>query len=483
MKFHSPENFSAFSLGRIAEYGEKKRNTILSRFDIEDPTNLEEAIGKGAYRAFVELLLHPEIGEKIRSKAITDRQSQSLLLEKLEQIAGISSPDKVLVISLADHDPETFFGKTIAEKNPHLIVESILIAARIAKVEEAMIYIDERDREAAEILKKALLDAREIGLVGERILGIDFSLNIRIRIGMRNFVHMDDSAFKASLHGRRAEPVYLDLYPHTFIFPSEALIQLPIARETEDDEIPALFALTGQITRAGISEYTSETTLRTIIEQAGGIKDKKEFKAALIGDTFFDGNELDVDILRVEKSRFQDGNITFFDANDCIVSRLRFTLGSLYEETCGKCTPCRIGIKRILEALDLLIGGKGSEEDVRRIRELSLYVRQTSLCALGKKSAGIVLSALEKFEGEFLAHADKKCPAGSCKALVQYRIVTPNCLGCGMCARNCPVNAIFKTDLFGKNPRLNAFAIDAKKCVKCGTCLAKCPAKPKAIVR
>lgn len=480
MKFESPETFAAFSLKQIAECGGPDRNTILSRLDTDDPGSLEEAFRKGAYRAFADLLLHPENAEKIRAKSIADRQSHAPLFEKLTQIAGISSHEKQLVLSLADADPETFFGKTIAEKNPHLVIEGLLIAARIAQVEEVLIYVDERDQTAVELLKKASQDAEACGLAGQRILGTDFSVRIRFRIGMQNVMHMDDSAFKASLNGRRVEPVYPDPYPHTYLFSAEALVKLPIAMESEA-EIPLLFALTGKISAAGMTEISSDATLRTLIDPPA----KRTFKAALIGDAYYDENDLDSEVFRLDRPHFgyDEGNIAFLDADDCIVQSLRFTLSSLYEETCGKCTPCRIGVMQILETLDRFIAGKGTEEEMRRLKELALYIRRTSLCAVGKKAAGIVLSALEKFEDEFRAHIAKKCPAGSCKALVEYRIVTANCLGCGMCARNCPVNAISKTDLFGKNPRLNAYEIDATKCVKCGTCLTKCPAKPKAIVR
>ena len=261
---------------------------------------------------------------------------------------------------------------------------------------------------------------------------------------------------------------------------------------TDKSKGTKVFALAGKINNVGLVEVPMGTTLREIIyDIGGGIKNGKKFKAVQTGgpsggclsekdlDT-----PIDYDNLVEKGSMMGSGGMIVLDEDDCMVNIAKFYLEFTVEESCGKCTPCRVGNMRMLEILNKITDGEATLEDLEVLETLALTIQDSALCALGQSAPNPVLSTLKEFKDEYIAHiVEKRCPAGSCKKLVNYRIIKENCLGCGMCARNCPVNAIYKTDETGKNPRLNAYAIDSEKCIKCGTCVGKCPAKPKAIVK
>ncbi|MDY2888797.1 MAG: NADH-ubiquinone oxidoreductase-F iron-sulfur binding region domain-containing protein, partial [Candidatus Caccosoma sp.] len=344
--------------------------------------------------------------------------------------------------------------------------------------------------------------------LGNHIMGTNFSFNINIKYGAGAFVCGEETALIHSIEGCRGEPTLKPPFPAvkglfgkpTNVNNVETWANIPVIildggeefakLGTEKSKGTKVFALAGKINNVGLVEVPMGTTLREIIyDIGGGIKHGKKFKAVQTGGPSggcLTEKELDCPIdydnLVAKGSMMGSGGMIVLDEDDCMVNIAKFYLEFTVEESCGKCTTCRVGNKRMLEILARITHGEGTLEEFAELERLANVIKDSSLCALGQSAPNPVLSTIANFKDEYLAHiVDKKCPAGACKKLVSYEIITENCLGCGMCARNCPVNAITKSDKFGKNPKLNAYVIDAKACVKCGTCLTKCPAKPKAI--
>ena len=400
--------------------------------------------------------------------------------------------------------------RSILEGDPHSVLESMAIAGYCIGADEGEIYIRAEYPLAVHRLKIAIQQATELGLLGDNIMGSNFSFHINIKYGAGAFVCGEETALIHSIEGRRGEPTLKPPFPAVkglFNKPSnvnnvETWANIPVIildggkkfaeLGTEKSKGTKVFALAGKINNVGLVEVPMGTTLREIIyDIGGGIKNGKKFKAVQTGGpsggclTEKDlDTPIDYDNLVEKGSMMGSGGMIVLDEDDCAVNIAKFYLEFTLEESCGKCTPCRIGNKRMLEILNKITDGLGTMEDLEELKNLANVIKDCSLCALGQSAPNPVLSTLENFYDEYLAHiVDKRCPAGSCKNLVNYEIITKNCLGCGMCARNCPVNAIYKTENFGKNPRLNAYAIDSSKCIKCGTCLTKCPAKPKAIIK
>jgi NADP-reducing hydrogenase subunit HndC len=357
-------------------------------------------------------------------------------------------------------------------------------------------------------LQKAIDDAREYGLLGENIFDSGFNFDLFIRLGAGAFVCGEETALMASIEGNRGEPRPRPPYPAVkglFGKPTtennvETFANIPQiilhgaeyfnSMGTEKSKGTKVFALGGKINNTGLVEVPMGTTLREIIEViGGGIPNGKRFKAAQTGGpsggcipaSMID-IEIDYDNLVAQGAMMGSGGLIVMDEDNCMVDIAKFFLEFTVDESCGKCSPCRIGTKRLYEILEKITSGHGTMEDLDKMEKLCHYIKENSLCGLGQTAPNPVLSTYERFPEEYRAHViDKKCPAGVCKKLLSYTINKDKCIGCGLCAKNCPVNAIVKTDYIAPGHKLASYTIIEEKCIKCGVCMGNC--KPKAITK
>ena len=502
----------ATSLSETAFYKKQKR-VALRNCGVINPEEIDEYIAMDGYRALGKVLTEmtpDEVIQTILDSGLRGRGGGGFPTGLKWKFASGNRGNVVKYIGCnADEgDPGAFMDRSILEGDPHAVIEAMAIAGYAIGAEEGYVYVRAEYPIAIHRLEIAIKQAREYGLLGKDIFGTGFNFDVHIRFGAGAFVCGEETALMTSIEGHRGEPRPRPPFPAvkglfgqpTVLNNVETYANIPQiilkgvdwfrSMGTEKSKGTKVFALGGKITNTGLVEVPMGTTLREVIEEiGGGIPNGKSFKAAQTGGpsggcipaSLID-TPIDYDNLIAIGSMMGSGGLIVMDEDTCMVDLARFFLDFTVDESCGKCTPCRIGTKRLLEILDKIIAGNGELEDLDRLEELSNYIKSASLCGLGQTAPNPVLSTLRYFRDEYVAHiVDKKCPAGVCKSLLQFKIDLDKCIGCGMCAKNCPADAIARTDYIAPGHKLASFAIDPAKCVKCGACMEKC--KPHAIYK
>jgi NADP-reducing hydrogenase subunit HndC len=405
------------------------------------------------------------------------------------------------VCNADEGDPGAFMDRSVLEGDPHCIIEAMAIAGYAIGATKGYVYVRAEYPIAVSRLQIAINQAREYGLLGKNIFDSGFDFDIEIRLGAGAFVCGEETALMASIEGNRGEPRPRPPYPAVkglYASPTvennvETFANIPqiilngaqwfSSMGTEKSKGTKVFALGGKIKHTGLVEVPMGTTLRQIIEDiGGGIPNGKKFKAAQTGGpsggcipaSLID-TEIDYDNLTAIGCMMGSGGLIVMDEDTCMVDIAKFFLEFTVDESCGKCTPCRVGTKRLLEILDKITKGNGTMEDIDRLEELCYYIKANAQCGLGQTAPNPVLATLKFFRDEYIAHVqNKKCPAGVCKDLLKFVIDKDKCIGCGMCARNCPVGTIVPTNYVAPEHRLSSYEINPDKCVKCGACISNC---------
>ena len=474
-----------------------------------NPENIEEYIAMDGYAALGKVLTEmtpDEVIQTILDSGLRGRGGGGFPTGlKWKFASGNRGGVKKYVACNADEgDPGAFMDRSILEGDPHALIEAMAIAAYAIGSDEGYVYVRAEYPIAVNRLQIAIDQAKEYGLLGEDIFGTGFNFDLKIRLGAGAFVCGEETALMTSIEGNRGEPRPRPPFPAvkglfgqpTVLNNVETYANIPqiILKGadwfnkigTEKSKGTKVFALGGKINNTGLVEVPMGTTLRHIIEEiGGGIPNGKKFKAAQTGGpsggcipAHLIDTPIDYDNLMAIGSMMGSGGLIVMDEDTCMVDIARFFLDFTVDESCGKCTPCRVGTKRLLELLDKIIAGKGELEDLDRMEELCNYIKSASLCGLGQTAPNPVLSTLRYFRDEYVAHiVDKKCPAGVCKNLIQYSIDPETCIGCGICAKKCPADAITRTDYVAPGHKLASMQIDTSKCVKCGACVSTCKFK------
>lgn len=476
----------------------KQHRIVLRNCGVIDPENIDEYIGRDGYSAIAKVLNEytpAEVVDIIKKSGLRGRGGGGFPTGLKWELAAKNSADQKYVCCNADEgDPGAFMDRSVLEGDPHSVLEAMMIAGYAIGASQGYIYVRAEYPIAVNRLKVALKQAREYGILGENVLGTDFKFDIDIRLGAGAFVCGEETALMASIEGQRGEPHPRPPYPAvkglfgkpTILNNVETYTNIPEiilkgadwfrSIGTEGSPGTKVFALGGKINHTGLVEVPMGTTLRTIVEEiGGGIPGGKNFKAAQTGGPsggcipaeYLDV-PIDYDSLLKIGAMMGSGGLIVMDESTCMVDIAKFFLEFTVDESCGKCTPCRIGTKRLYEILDRITKGQGKPEDIEEIDELSQHIKSSSLCGLGQTAPNPVLSTLKFFRDEYMAHVNEKsCPAGVCKDLLQFEIDSELCRGCTLCARNCPVGAI---EGAVKQPHI----INQDKCIKCGACKESC---------
>ena len=488
------------------QFYQKQYRVVLRNCGVIDPESIDEYIAREGYAGLEKVLFdwtQEQLIEEVKMSGLRGRGGAGFPTWLKWDLARKAAGDQKFVICNADEgDPGAYMDRSTIEGDPHSIIEGMITAGKAIGSNQGFVYIRAEYPLAIERLKIALGQAREYGLLGKKILGSDFDFDIEIRLGAGAFVCGEETALIKSVEGNRGMPVPKPPFPAnkglwqkpTIINNVETLANIPVITAkggawiskigTEKSKGTKVFALTGKVKNSGLVEVPMGTTLREIVfEIGGGIKNGKKFKGVQTGGPsggILTEKSLDIPIdfesLMANGSMMGSGGMIVMDEDDCVVDVSRFYMDFCVDESCGKCSPCRIGTTQILKLLDKITEGKGDEEDLVKLEEIGHAITKASLCMLGCTAANPVMSTIKNFREEYIEHIhDKKCRSGKCKKLLSFKIEPSKCIGCGLCAKKCPVNCIAAEDAAKypdkKKPPLR---INLAECIKCGECFNSC---------
>ena len=480
------------SLNKTAFYAKQKR-VALRNCGVIDPEKIDDYIAQDGYAALGKVLteMKPEdVIQTVLDSGLRGRGGAGFPTGLKWKFAAANDADQKYVCCNADEgDPGAFMDRSVLEGDPHTVIEAMAIAGYAIGASQGYIYVRAEYPIAVKRLQIAIDQAHEYGLLGKDIFGTGFDFDLQLRLGAGAFVCGEETSLMTSIEGKRGEPRPRPPFPavkglyrkptilnnvETYANITQIILNGPewfASMGTEKSKGTKVFALGGKIQHTGLVEVPMGTTLREIVEEIGQTGGPS---GGCIPTEHLD-IPIDYDNLLEIGSMMGSGGLIVMDETDCMVDIAKFFLEFTVDESCGKCTPCRVGTKRLLEMLEKITKGQGTMEMIDEMEELCYFIKANSLCGLGQTAPNPVLSTLRYFKDEYIAHVvDHKCPAGVCKDLLEYKIDKDKCIGCGMCARKCPVSTIKVTDYIAPGKKKPAYEIDSSKCVKCGACIDTC---------